>query len=101
MDDCVLEAEVFPAISSYTVRLVRFESEDTRREGIGGFDAIDQWSAGFVQGDVFRSCVSSVRSAATPALETMVEMPVCAGEPCVMIVDVWGRRRFCLPKRRY
>ena len=55
MDDCVLEAEVFPAISSYTVRLVRFESEDTRREGIGGFDAIDQWSAGFVQGDVFRS----------------------------------------------
>ena len=100
-DDCLLEAEVFPAISSYTVRLVRFESEAARREGIEGFDAIDQWSAGFVQGDVFRSCVSSVRSATTPALQTMVEMPVCAGEPCVMIVDIWGNRRFYLPKRRY
>ncbi len=100
-DDCLLEAEVFPAISSYTVRLVRFESEAARREGIDGFDAIDQWSAGFVQGDVFRSCVSSVRSAATPALQTMVEMPVCAGEPCIMIVDIWGNRRFYLPKRRY
>ena len=30
-----------------------------------------------------------------------MEMPVCAGEPCVMIVDVWGGRRFYLPQRRY
>lgn len=100
-DDCVVEAEVFPAISSYTVRLIRFESEAARAAGIDGLDAVDQWSAGFVQGDVYRSCVSSARTAGTPRLETTMEMPVCAGEPCIMIVDVWGNRRFYLPRRRY
>ena len=100
-DDCRVEAEVFPAISSYTVRLVSFESEAAKEKGVTGFDAVDQWSAGFVQGDVFRSCVVSARSVATPQLKMMVEMPVCAGEPCVMIVDIFGNRRFYLPKRRY
>lgn len=100
-DDCTVEAEVFPAISSYTVHLIRFESEATCEAGITGLDAVDQWSAGFVQGDVYRSCVTSVRSAATPQLAAAMEMPVCAGEPCVMIVDIWGNRRFYLPKRRY
>ena len=54
-----------------------------------------------VQGDVYRSCVVSARSVSTPKLQTMMEMPVCAGEPCVMIVDIWGNRRFYLPRRRY
>lgn len=100
-DDCRVEAEVYPAISSYTVRLIGFDSPQAREAGIGGLDAVDSWSAGFVQGDVFKSCVSSVRSTATPVLRTLMEMPVCAGEPCVMIVDVWGGRRFYLPQRRY
>lgn len=100
-DDCRVEAEVYPAISSYTVRLSGFDSPAARAAGIEGLDAVDSWSAGFVQGDVFRSCVSSVRSPATPGLKTVMEMPVCAGEPCVMIVDVWGGRRFYLPQRRY
>ena len=96
-----MEAEVFPAITSYTVRLVSYESDAAREAGVSGLDAVDQWAAGFVQGDVFYSCVRSVRSVATPQLQTMVEMPVCAGEPCIMIVDIWGSRRFYLPKRRY
>ena len=100
-DDCRVEAEVFPAITSYTARLISFESPEAKAAGITGLDAVDSWSAGFVQGDVFRSCVVSARSVAKPKLETMVEMPVCAGEPCVMIVDIWGNRRFYLPKRRY
>ena len=100
-DDCRVEAEVFPAISSYTVHLIDFECEAAREEGIAGMDAVDQWSAGFVQGDVYRRCVSSVRSQATPELAATLEMPVCAGEPCVMIVDIWGNRRFYLPRRRY
>ena len=100
-DDCRVEAEVFPAITSYTVRLISFESPEAKAAGIAGLDAVDSWSAGFVQGDVFRSCAVSARSTARPNLETMMEMPVCAGEPCVMIVDVWGNRRFYLPKRRY
>ena len=100
-DDCRVEAEVYPAISSYTVRLISFESEAAKAAGVTGLDAVDQWSAGFVQGDVFRSCVVSARSVNAPKLDTMVEMPVCAGEPCVMIVDIWGGRRFYLPKRRY
>jgi len=54
-----------------------------------------------VQGDSYRSCVASVRTAGTPKLETTLEMPVCAGEPCIMIVDIWGNRRFYMPKRRY
>ncbi len=100
-DDCAVEAEVFPAISSYTVRLVRFDSPEAKEAGLTGLDAVDQWAAGFVQGDVFRSCVTSARTQAEPRLATTVEMPVCAGEPCVMIVDVWGRRRFYLPMRKY
>lgn len=100
-DDCVVEAEVFPAISSYTVHLMAFESAAAREAGITGLDAVDRWSAGFVQGDVYRGCVSSVRSVATPRLASTMEMPVCAGEPCMMIVDIWGNRRFYLPKRRY
>lgn len=100
-DDCEVEAEVFPAISSFTVHLIRFESRAAREAGISGLDAVDQWSAGFVQGDVYRRCAQSVRSVATPALSQTLEMPVCPGEPCVMIVDIWGGRRFYLPRRRY
>ena len=100
-DDCVVEAEVMPAISSYTVRLISVECEAAKEAGITGLDAVDQWSAGFVNGDVFRSWVVSSRSVSSPKLETMIEMPVLAGEPCIMIVDVWGNRRFYLPKRRY
>ena len=100
-DDCAVEAEVFPAISSYTVRLISFENADTQAMGINGLDAVDQWSCGFVQGDTYRRYASSVRSVATPALAATLEMPVCAGEPCIMIVDIWGSRRFYLPKRRY
>ncbi len=100
-DDCRVEAEVFPAITSYTVRLISFESEKAQAAGINGMDAVDQWSCGFVQGDVYRRCALSARSVATPALAATLEMPVCAGEPCVMIVDIWGNRRFYLPMRRY
>ncbi|MBQ7051950.1 MAG: site-specific DNA-methyltransferase [Clostridia bacterium] len=100
-DDCQVEAEVFPAITSYTVHLSSFESEQAREAGIRGMDAVDQWSAGFVQGDTYRACVANVRTVGTPKLEATVEMPVCAGEPCIMIVDIWGNRRFYLPKRRY
>lgn len=100
-DDCTVEAEVFPAITSYTVRLIGFDSPKARRAGIEGLDAVDQWYAGFVQGDAFRSCAASVRTVGTPALKPALEMPVCAGEPCIMIVDIWGNRRFYLPKRRY
>ncbi|HIS95971.1 MAG TPA: site-specific DNA-methyltransferase [Candidatus Ventricola gallistercoris] len=100
-DDCRVEAEVFPAISSYTVRLIDFACDQAKEQGISGLDAVDQWSAGFVQGDIYRRCVSSSRSASSPALATALEMPVCAGEPCVMIVDIWGNRRFYLPRRRY
>ena len=100
-DDCVVEAEVFPAISSYTVRLISFENEAAQAAGIGGLDAVDQWSCGFVLGDTDRPCAASVRSVATQTLAATLEMPVCAGEPCIMIVDIWGSRRFYLPKRRY
>jgi len=100
-DDCFVEAEVFPAITSYTVHLMSYDSVEAREAGISGLDAVDQWSAGFVQGDMYRSCVASVRTVGTPALATTLEMPVQAGEPCIMIVDIWGNRRFYLPKRRY
>ena len=100
-DDCFVEAEVFPAITSYTVHLKSFDCVAAREAGISGMDAVDQWSAGFVQGGTYRSSVESVRTVGTPALATAMEMPVCAGEPCIMIVDIWGNRRFYLPKRRY
>ena len=100
-DDCAVEAEVFPAISSYTVRLLRVDCPAAREAGIDGLDAVEQWAAGFVQGDAFRGCVISARTRREPNLPTTVEMPVCTGEPCVMIVDVWGNRRFYLPTRRY
>ena len=100
-DDCFVEAEVFPAITSYTVHLKSFDCVAAREAGIKGMDAVDQWSAGFVQGDTYRSCVASVRTVTTPKLLETMEMPVCAGEPCIMIVDIWGNRRFYLPKRRY
>lgn len=100
-DDCRVEAEVFPAISSYTVHLIDFVSDAATQAGVKGLDAVDHWSAGFIQGDTYRGCVSSARTSAAPALKTVMEMPVCAGEPCVMIVDIWGNRRFYLPKRRY
>ena len=100
-DDCFVEAEVFPAITSYTVHLIGFDSVQVREMGLTGLDAVEHWSAGFVQGGVYRSCAESVRTAATPKLLDTLEMPVCAGEPCIMIVDIWGGRRFYLPKRRY
>lgn len=100
-DDCDVEAEIFPAISSYTVRLLRFDSPQAREAGIDGLDSVDLWSTGFLQGNVYQSCAQSARTSASPALLKEMEMPVQAGEPCVLIVDIWGNRRFYLPQRRY
>lgn len=61
-DDCAVEAEVFPAISSYTVRLISFENEAAQAAGISGLTPWINGAVGLCRairiGPVPRACAA-------------------------------------------
>ena len=87
-----------PAIATYSVFLEGFESPQAG--GGPALETLDRWSCGFLQGGTYVCCAASQRSKRSPELSRMLEMPVLSGEPCVMLTDIWGNRRFFMPARR-
>ena len=96
-----LKAEMVPGIGYYEIELEDFDAALQFPEGtkfqpkglqIGGLDAIDQWSVGFLRDGAYKTYVSSARRKQTPALKTLLELPLLRGQVAVSIVDVLGNR---------
>ena len=99
--DAVLEAEMLPGIGYYEIELKSFRPDLHFPEGtvlqpadlqVNGLDAIDQWSVGFLRDGAYKTYVSSARRKQTPALKTLLELPLFRGQVAISIVDVLGRR---------
>jgi hypothetical protein len=93
-----MRAQLMTAIGFYEVTLIGCEPDEQLRAlalnpPLQGFDAIDQWSAGFLRGDMFVGTVHAARTATHPALPTTLEMPMLSGEPALCTVDILGRRQ--------
>ena len=65
-----------------------------------GFDAIDQWSVGFLRDGTYKVYVSSARRKTDPALKTTLELPLLRGQAAISIVDVLGRRTLWTPETK-
>ena len=61
-----------------------------------GLDAVDNWSVGYLRGGVYKSEAASFRLRQKPALDTVLQLPVLEGKPCLRIGDVMGRHFYYL-----
>lgn len=53
---------------------------------------VDQWSVGYLRDGRFHGYAHAARSKAAPNLPTRLEMPILAGDPAILTVDILGRR---------
>lgn len=96
-----LEASVMPGIGYYTVRLAAYAPDDAVYEAHGfspeserfaDLDAVDQWYAGLITGDVLKVYAASYRSKKTPALQRTLQVPLLRGRVAVLTIDLFGNR---------
>lgn len=94
-----VEAELLPAGGQHSAALqacvpdAALEALDAGGRPPSGMEAVDQWSAGFLRGGEFVSLAHAARTAATPSLPAVLEMPAQSGEPALCVVDILGRKR--------
>ena len=103
-----LEADLVPGIGYYEIELQNYEPDLVFPEGtrftpaglrVEGLDAIDQWSVGFLRDGAYKVYVSNARRKQTPALRTLLELPLLRGQAAISIVDVLGRRTLWVPEK--
>lgn len=88
----VVEATASPGIGFYDVRLEKYEIEPgVCARLFTGLDAVDNWSVGYLRGGVFKSMAEEFRLRQKPALNTLLQLPVLEGMPCLRVGDVLGR----------
>ena len=96
-----------PGIGYYEIELQNYEPDLAFPEGtrftpaglrVEGLDAIDQWSVGFLRDGAYKVYVSNARRKQTPALRTLLELPLLRGQAAISIVDVLGRRTLWVPE---
>ena len=85
-----ISAQLIPGIAFNDVRLLDYIPPEGRE--IAGLDAVDQWSVGFLEGDVFRAQASAARKKQSPALPEMLQLPQLRGTPAILISDIYGGR---------
>ena len=91
------EADMEAGIAYYDVRLNRYEIEPgVCARTFNGLDAVDNWSVGYLRGGVYKSEAASFRLRQKPALDTVLQLPVLEGKPCLRIGDVMGRHFYYL-----
>ena len=91
------EADMEPGIAYYDVRLNRYEIEPgVCARTFSGLDAVDNWSVGYLRGGVYKSEAASFRLRQKPALDTVLQLPVLEGKPCLRVGDVMGRHFYYL-----
>lgn len=91
----LVEAKIETVIAFYYVKLNHFELESgVCARAFSGLDALDNWSAGYLRGEVFHSLATDIRTRRKPALSDTLEIPVLGGTPCIRVSDVMGRHFF-------
>ena len=91
------EADMEAGIAYYDVRLHRYEIEPgVCARTFSGLDAVDNWAVGYLRGGVYKSEAASFRLRQKPALDTVLQLPVLEGKPCLRIGDVMGRHFYYL-----
>lgn len=94
------EATVETGIAFYDVHLDRYDVEPgVCARTFTGLDAVDNWSVGYLRDGVFKTMAGSYRLRQSPALETVLQLPVLEGRPCLRISDVLGRHFYYLLDR--
>ena len=85
-------ASVNPGVGFYHVTLDRFEGRVAgMREDAGPFDAVDNWSVGYLRETGYEVMSSFARSRREPELRTELTAPVYAGPLALGVGDVAGR----------
>ena len=88
----LVEASVTPGIAFYDVKLEKYEVEPgVCARLFSGLDAVDNWSVGYLREGVFKCMASDFRLRQKPGIETMLQLPVLEGVPCLRVGDVLGR----------
>ena len=89
------EAEVVNGVGLYHVTLKSFslETDALRRNG---FEAVDNWAAGYLDNGVFRAAAHFERSQKQPALARELRVPVYDGVPAIRIGDISGQSHYFL-----
>ena len=58
----------------------------------GGFDGLDGWAAGYMDGDEFVACSGETRLFTSPGLKLCLDLPIELEDPALRFTDVLGRR---------
>jgi DNA modification methylase len=94
-DGAVCEAGVVNGVGLYHVTLEKFQL-DQPALGLNGFEAIDNWAAGYIENGVFRAAAHFERTQRQPRLKTELRVPVYDGQPAIRIGDISGESRYFL-----
>ena len=89
------DVDLVPGITENRIYLTRFKVDDTDFAPLPeGFDGLDGWAAGYINGDEFVACDSETRLFTKPGLELCLSLPIEVEDPAVRLTDVLGRRFF-------
>ena len=87
-----VDVSVSLGIAYYDVTLEKYMPEGgVSARTFTGLDAVDNWSVGYLRGDVFVAMAHDVRLRHAPALKRVLQLPVLEGQPCIRVNDVLGR----------
>ena len=89
------EAQAFYGVGLYYVTLLSFHL-DAPEWGCDGLDAVDNWSAGYLENGVFRAAAHFERDRKHPALQTELRVPMYDGVPAVRVGTVSGTNYYFL-----
>lgn len=94
-----VRARFQPGLGLTTMTLESYRLEAGRCDiALGGIEAVDQISAGYLRGDVFYAFESVARSRIAPQLNSRLTIPLLEGRPALLTVDVLGRRFVHVPE---
>lgn len=89
----ILRGKIRRGLGLAEVQLLSYQMEEgLLNMPLSDVEAVDQVSVGYLRDGVFHAFDNAARTKATPALPRALELPVLAGEPAIMTVDVLGRR---------
>lgn len=95
MEGAQCEAEVVNGVGLYHVTLTDFRLDEDVL-GVNGFEAVDNWAAGYLDGRTFRAAAHFERSQKQPGLVKELRVPVYDGVPAVRIGDIGGGSHYFL-----
>ena len=92
--DGAAEACVQRGVGLYSVQLTSFAAPCPEGREFPGFDLVDGWAVGYLEGETMRVLAQSLRTNRAPALRTQLDVPVYSGQLVLRVDDVYGRSHY-------